>query len=93
LHERETDSRTTALRELHEETGYGSGKAGEGNAEVGEVSPVLVKDPGQVLIPTVEKKADIRMTGANMNLVTVNVKLGENDPEPEQKLEPVRLCD
>lgn len=30
-----------------------------------------------------------RMTGANMNLVTVNVKLGENDPEPEQKLEPV----
>lgn len=38
--------RTTALRELHEETGYGSGKAGEGNAEVGEVSPVLVKDPG-----------------------------------------------
>jgi len=35
--------------------------------------------------------ADLRMTGANMNLVTVNVKLGENDPEPEQKLEPV--CD
>jgi hypothetical protein len=31
------------------------------------------------------------MTGANMNLVTVNVKLGENDPEPEQKLEPVCL--
>ena len=24
-----------------------------------------------------------------MNLVTINVKLGENDPEPEQKLEPV----
>jgi len=40
--------RTAALRELHEETGYGSGKAGEGNAEVGEVSPVLVKDPGLV---------------------------------------------
>jgi len=31
------------------------------------------------------------MTGANMNLVTVNVKLGENDPEPEQKLEPVGI--
>lgn len=31
-----------------------------------------------------------RMTGANMHLVTVNVKLGENDPEPEQKLDPVR---
>jgi hypothetical protein len=30
-----------------------------------------------------------RMTGANMKLVTVNVKLGENDPEPEPKLEPV----
>jgi ADP-ribose pyrophosphatase len=37
---------TAALRELHEETGYGSGKAVEGNAEIGEVSPVLVKDPG-----------------------------------------------
>lgn len=33
----------------------------------------------------------IRMTGANMNLVTVNVKLGENDPEPEPKLEPVSV--
>lgn len=30
-----------------------------------------------------------RMTGANMNLVTINVKLNENDPEPEQKLDPV----
>jgi hypothetical protein len=27
------------------------------------------------------------MTGANMNLVTVNVKLGENDAEPEQHLD------
>lgn len=26
-----------------------------------------------------------------MNLVTVNVKLGENDPEPEPKLEPVSV--
>lgn len=32
-----------------------------------------------------------RMTGANMNLVTINVKLGENDPEPEQNLDPVCL--
>ena len=31
------------------------------------------------------------MTGANMQLVTVNVKLGENDPEPDQHLEPVRM--
>ncbi|OCF75136.1 ADP-ribose pyrophosphatase [Kwoniella mangroviensis CBS 8886] len=68
------DAATTALRELCEETGYGSGKAGEGNASVKEVSDVLVKDPG--------------MSGANMHLVTVDVKLGENDPEPEQKLEP-----
>lgn len=44
--ERDLMCRTTALRELHEETGYGSGKAGEGNAEVEDVSPVLVKDPG-----------------------------------------------
>ena len=33
--------------------------------------------------------ASCRMSGANMNLVTVNVKLGENDEEPEQKLDPV----
>ncbi len=26
-----------------------------------------------------------------MNLVTVDVYMGENDPEPEQKLEPVSL--
>ena len=31
------------------------------------------------------------MTGANMQLVTVNVQLGEDDPDPEQKLDPVRL--
>jgi hypothetical protein len=31
------------------------------------------------------------MTGANMNLVMVDIKLGENDPDPEQKLEPVRI--
>lgn len=32
---------------------------------------------------------DGRMTGANFNLVTVKVKLNENDPEPEQHLEEV----
>ena len=42
--------RTTALRELYEETGYGSGKAGQGNAEVGQVSSVLVKDPGWAIV-------------------------------------------
>ena len=29
------------------------------------------------------------MTGANMKLVTVNVKLGENDEDPEQHLDQV----
>jgi hypothetical protein len=29
------------------------------------------------------------MTGANMNLVTVNVKLGENDEDPQQHLDEV----
>ena len=38
--------RTAALRELHEETGYGSGKQGEGNAKIHKVSDILVKDPG-----------------------------------------------
>jgi hypothetical protein len=31
------------------------------------------------------------MTGANMNLVTVNVKLGENDEDPQQHLDEVSL--
>ncbi|KAK1927689.1 putative phosphoribosyl-ATP diphosphatase [Papiliotrema laurentii] len=66
------DAESTALRELHEETGYGTGKSGDG-VSVEDVSSVLVKDPG--------------MTGANFNLVTVKVKLNENDPEPEQHLE------
>lgn len=38
--------RTAALRELHEETGYGTGEAGVGNVEIESVSDVLVKDPG-----------------------------------------------
>ncbi|WVQ85278.1 hypothetical protein IAT38_007443 [Cryptococcus sp. DSM 104549] len=67
------DAATAALRELHEETGYGSGKAGQGNATVNKVSNVWVKDPG--------------MSGANMNLVIIDVKLGEDDPEPEQHLD------
>ncbi|KAI9635035.1 putative phosphoribosyl-ATP diphosphatase [Dioszegia hungarica] len=66
------DAAGAALRELREETGYGDGKGG-GGVEVAEVSDVLVKDPG--------------MTGANMNLVTVNVKLGENDEDPQQHLD------
>ncbi|KAL1410907.1 hypothetical protein Q8F55_001850 [Vanrija albida] len=60
---------TTALRELHEETGY----VGPG-VSVRSVSPVLVKDPG--------------MSGANCHLVTVDVKLGPDAPDPVPKLEP-----
>ena len=33
--------------------------------------------------------AQISMTGANFNLVTVRVELGEDDPEPEQHLDEV----
>lgn len=40
------DPATTALRELHEETGYGSGKSGQGDVTVTHVSHVLAKDPG-----------------------------------------------
>ena len=55
-----------AIRELKEETGYTGGK-------VGEVSPVIVSDPG--------------MSTANMKLVNVVVELGEGDEVPEQQLE------
>ncbi len=44
---------------------------------------------GRVSIGTRLTSKPDSMTGANMNLVTVNVKLGENDPDPEQHLEPV----
>ncbi|TYJ55857.1 hypothetical protein B9479_003380 [Cryptococcus floricola] len=66
------EAATSALRELHEETGYGGGKHG-GEAKVAHISSVLAKDPG--------------MTGANMYLVTIDVHLSENDPEPEQHLD------
>nr|ODN93274.1 ADP-ribose pyrophosphatase [Cryptococcus depauperatus CBS 7841] len=67
------DAATAALRELYEETGYGTGKANEGNARVSHVSHVLVKDPG--------------MSGANMHLVTIDIHLKKNDPEPSQHLD------
>lgn len=34
---------------------------------------------------------DFRMTGANMNLVTVNVTLDEKDEDPQQHLDEVSL--
>lgn len=68
----------TALRELREETGYGGDSEGAGSAEVSEVSPVCVNDPG--------------MTDANMHLVTVNVQLPEGTlTPPKADLEEVRL--
>lgn len=32
-----------------------------------------------------------RMSGANMHLVIIDVKLGEHDPDPEQHLDQVSL--
>ena len=56
---------------------------------------MLVKDPGLVeyrMKSTVcETDSSGRMSGANMILVTVNVMLGKNDPEPDQHLDPVSL--
>ncbi|ORX34157.1 NUDIX hydrolase domain-like protein [Kockovaella imperatae] len=68
------DARTAALRELYEETGYGTGKGDDGKVVVESESVILAKDPG--------------MTGANCKVVTVSVKLDENDPEPDQHLDP-----
>ena len=59
------------------------------------MSNVLVKDPGLVEYRMKSKACETdssgRMSGANMILVTVNVMLGENDPEPDQHLDPVSL--
>ena len=68
------------MRELHEETGYGApGKEGEkgyGKAVIVDVSPTIVCDPG--------------MTTANMQVVTVEVELPQEDDGttlPAQKLD------
>ena len=63
---------TAALRELHEETGYG-GPAFEGRVKVHEVGSVVWSDPG--------------MTRANMHLMTVDVQLEEGEELPTPKLE------
>lgn len=71
-------SRATALRELHEETGYGGGDKNGGHASVRSISPIVVADPG--------------MTNANMQLVVVDVKLESDDLEPPKaKLEAVSI--
>ncbi|KAI9608376.1 hypothetical protein PSHT_12355, partial [Puccinia striiformis] len=63
---------SAALRELHEETGYGKGPHG-GIAKVEEISAILVNDPG--------------MSAANMVLAKVSVCLDRSDliPEPQQE--------
>lgn len=79
---------------MHEETGYGSGKDGEANASLREVSSILVKDPGYVAVLNdgdISELTGSSMTGATMQLATVDVKLGESDEEPEQHLDEVRL--
>ncbi|KDE05037.1 hypothetical protein MVLG_04580 [Microbotryum lychnidis-dioicae p1A1 Lamole] len=63
----------SALRELHEETGYG-GLAFEGRIKIVELGGVVPSDPG--------------MSVANMHLATVEVELKEDEEEPEPKLEP-----
>ncbi|SCV68740.1 BQ2448_861 [Microbotryum intermedium] len=61
-----------ALRELHEETGYG-GEAFDGRIKIVELGGVVPSDPG--------------MSVANMHLATVEVELKEGEEEPQPKLE------
>jgi len=60
-------ARKAALRELHEETGYGTDKEG-GKVDVLETSTVMVNDPG--------------LSGANMKLCIVRIALADDAPEP-----------
>ena len=80
------------MRELHEETGYGTGKEG-GNVTVEDTSSVMVKDPGYVSVSAFRPSSTLTdsMSGANFNLITVKVKLEENDPKPEQHLDEVNF--
>ncbi|GAA5910579.1 uncharacterized protein JCM6883_003221 [Sporobolomyces salmoneus] len=63
---------TTAIRELHEETGYG-GKDFEGRVKVVELGGTIVSDPG--------------MSKANMVLATLEVQLKEGEEEPKPQLD------
>lgn len=62
----------TALRELHEETGYG-GDEYKDRITILEVGDVIVSDPG--------------MSEANMQIVTCQVELQEGEKAPEPKLD------
>ncbi|ETS62986.1 hypothetical protein PaG_02756 [Moesziomyces aphidis] len=61
-----------ALRELEEETGYGTDKQG-GKVKIQETTPTMFNDPG--------------LTGANMKMVVVNIELADNADEPVAKPE------
>ncbi|PWY99167.1 hypothetical protein BCV70DRAFT_201375 [Testicularia cyperi] len=61
-----------ALRELEEETGYGTDKEG-GKVRIVETTPTMHNDPG--------------LTGANMKLCVVNIHLADDAPEPVAKPE------
>lgn len=61
-----------ALRELEEETGYGTEKEG-GKVKIEETTPAMHNDPG--------------LTGANMKLVVVNIELSDDAAEPVAKPE------
>ncbi|PWN46536.1 hypothetical protein IE53DRAFT_391292 [Violaceomyces palustris] len=65
-------TRRAALRELEEETGYGTEKEG-GKVQVVETSTVMFNDPG--------------LTGANMKLCVVRIQLSDDSPEPVAKPE------
>lgn len=60
-------TKRAALRELEEETGYGTNSQG-GAVEVKLLSNVMYNDPG--------------LTGANMKLCTVEIQLPKDAPEP-----------
>lgn len=59
-----------AMRELEEETGYGTEREG-GKTDVQLVSDIMVNDPG--------------MSGANMKLCVVRIQLADDTPEPVAK--------
>lgn len=70
--EGEEGTNRAALRELEEETGYGTDKQG-GVVKIQETTPTMHNDPG--------------LTGANMKLCVVNIQLKDDAPEPVAKPE------
>lgn len=93
LIDKNEDAKTAGERELYEETGY------KGKTE--EVSPVIVSDPGRLLVDLGRRgslvanlklnhrSGFVGMSSANMCISTVHVNLSEGDElqEPEQHLD------